>query len=689
MQLPFLSYLSTVIWRAMMSIVNNQGTDGMVSGLSPTCKKYVNQLIERALIHKLTPQDKLGIHMSGRFINEMGQFSSCSASPHMAYYLVQAGAEFVRINLGVCFSDQCTEDDWAILRNFLYEKVKEKISRPTSYFYKFNDFLVVNVSRVERYTKKVLPDPLTKIFLITLIAFSLLVVISSLYRWIYGKKRTPLKERSLFQSEESKSPAGSFMDSTLLSKNESILDVFTIQHNTAVVRTFSPTSPTNTTIDILRIMSYVGIMIMNFAFVHALISKVAVDASTRDHYIEGFQLTVLQSSLFVPDLLLFISGFTSLQSVLRVFRRTGIKTKPWRLTFVYFGLLAKKFARYSFGLFLAMTYIWKILPLLSSGPLSATDLGCTKRNFLKSIFLVNSSFAGDESRMCGPWYWYPAAEFQLFLLVPFLCMISLYRPLASLFCTLFICMGGLFLTAGYNQLNGIKASSIHDGTWITSMMTFSYLRSFCYFLGCSCALYQDYVKQCEEIHKSEDDQRLKEYDDNNCGGPTANREEIRRPKHQFFHQKNWFCNLIIVTGICIFAIDAALFSLYFKDYKDNSWYPQWKHTMFNTFGPSMFAVSLVMVVGGMVQKHYSSVSSILADSITFRWMRAVYFEVFLISVPFILTLFFSFESILTFSSEFAYYCILSEASLTLMISIVFYLLISRPFKSVLNKLIPL
>lgn len=682
MEIPFLTYLWSILMRALLSMVNNQGADGLMSDLSPTCKKYVTGLVQRALLRKFNEVDKQMIAMSGRFINELGQFSSCNASPNMAYYLFQAGADFIRINLGVCFSQECTEGDWDIMRNYLYTKVKEKISKPTSYFYKVNDYLVINVSRVVEGAKTILPDPLTKIFFASLLSFIFLVAVATLCRKFRGRRRTslsPKQSSTFFGSDEDKAQDIEFQDSTTQMKACSLIDGFTAQHNWRSIQAYQPNSPINLTIDILRILSYLGVMTMNFAFSHSLVSKIYADSSTRDYYLHGIQHTVLQGSLFVPDLLLFISGFTGLQSVLRVYERSAVYAHKKRLPLVYLAILLKRYIRYVFVLFFGMTYVWKILPLVASGPLAATDIGCTKRNFLASVFLLNSTFAGNNSRMCAPWYWYPAAEFQLFIGVPLLAFIYLHYPKTAISGSFALSILGLIVTAGYNQFYHIKAVNDHDTSWITSCMSVSYVRSFCYFLGTSCAFLQNFARLRARKQNSIAVQEM-------ILGDQQTRVQIRK---DMFWQKNWFVNVCIWAGLSLFAVDFTIFYKFFQAYKHNLWYPQWKHTLFNTFGPSGFAVSILMIFSGLIRKWYPWVVLFVADTKGFKLLRAIYFEVFIVAVPFILTLLFSLQTIQGFSPLFTYFSLIWESLLTVLIAIIFYFFISRPFTTILNKMFPL
>ena len=96
-----------------------------------------------------------------------------------------------------------------------------------------------------------------------------------------------------------------------------------------------------------------------------------------------------------------------------------------------------------------MTYVWKIMPLLATGPLKSTDFGCTDRNYVTSLLLLNNNFAGDDQRMCCPWYFYLSTDFFLYLFVHLLALLFVLSPRLSLASTLVLMASSLVYTAYY------------------------------------------------------------------------------------------------------------------------------------------------------------------------------------------------------------------------------------------------
>ena len=674
--------LWSVLLRTFNSILRNQLPDGLIHDLSPSCKTYLTGLAERALARNFNEIDLQMINYSGSFFNELGMYRTCASKTNMVYYLVQGGADFVRLNIGFCFTDQCSDEDVTIVRNFMYTKMKLLFSQPGNYFYKMTNYLVVNVTKVENFTKSLVPDPLAAIFYFLIFSFLLITTIITLTnKWKQTGKRPQIKAttRSDLTLPKSSSklriPISNFEDSAKLAKSVSLAGAFDIRENWKRISDYKVTSPEQLSIDVLRTFSYFAVNVSTYAFIHCLISKIYFDEYKLNYYLHAYHQTIVQSSLFVPDLLLFIGGFTGTAAVLRVLERKKAVEKRLMLIPMYLLMLCKRFFRYTVGMFLVMTYMWKILPTIATGPLSVSDMGCTKTNFFETLLLFNNTFAGDGKRMCNPWLWYPAADFQLFLIVPFICMLFTFCPKVGMAYSWLLTMLGLGVTFLYNQWNSIKAVNDHDATWITSCMTVSYARSFCYYLGCSVSLVQYYR---HKVSLSETPKQIQPASSHDMTQPEPTVPQQAKPRNKLYI-------FMIVSGLVIFAIDGFIFQNYMKADRLTLGYPQWMHSTFNTFGPSGFAISVVLVFSGLIYRFYSY-AHIISKSLVFKVLRAIYFEVFLVTVPFLVTIQFCLQSITGFDAGFDYAAIIWELATAIFISLFLHIMISKPYKNCLDKL---
>lgn len=657
----FLTYLWHIVVRTMVSIQDNQHEHGKLANLSPTCKLYITGLIVRTLERKWNHEDTAFLHNSGRFPNELGYFHSCSSTPNMAYYLVQAGADILRMNVGVCFSKQCTEDDWNLMRGFLSDKLTEVINRPHSIIAKVKGYLVVNVNRVEAVAKTFVADPLTVFFVATFATFTFLVLVASI-AYCCRKRRLPYKKTSTFLEDQELS--GCADDLPFATKSRSWVDIFALQANWRDIMDYKAITPHQLTVDFLRIFCVMGVFATSFAFTHALFSKIFFDITTLNYFLHSVFHTVVQGSLYIPDLYLFIGGHNCLRSAIRSFDRSKASRNKLWYPLYHLALVIKRFVKFSLPLSLTLTYLWKVMPQITHGPLSVTDLSCTKGNFLTSTLLLNSNFAGNDRRMCGPWYWYLAVDFQLFLFVPFIAFLFRLMPQIALLCSGFLSLGGLTVTLAYNQFYGVRILNIKDPSWITEAMTQSYVRSFCYFLGCFFCLIK--------LHRDSSSKPI---------SSTSSRLEaivqvVPLPTKVKINKKASLCSLI--GGLLVFSVALYYFYNYFQTYLDTTNYPQWAHSLYNGAMPSVFALSVFAVFAGIVYSCFHSMRPCLNRSRTFLVLRAVYFEVFLLSMPFILTCCFTIEQMPQFSAVVFYCTIIFEFMAVVCLSLGLRLLITAP-----------
>ena len=709
----FATYVWSIMVRLLNSIMINQTPGGLMDGLSPKCKHYIAGFVARSLVNKLNHEDRSMLMYSGRFVNELGFYKSCTSTSNMAYYLIQAGADIVRVNLGVCFTQQCSAADVQVFQNYMFTKLKEKISKPTSILFKARDYLVFNVNRVEEVAKSILGDPLAVAFYTCLLLLLTVVLLASLWKFIQDRKKlhalqTEGKSKSFLDcsevipvaTEEDKPCSdprklNQFnQDFYNCSTELTLLDCFTLQRNWRFISNYKVQSAEQMTIDFLRSLSYVGVLAMNIAYIEAELSKIGVDTTTRNYYVHGFKHTALQGSLLVPDLFLMLGGYTATLSVLRVFQRVDLQSNKLKYPLYYILLVGKRFLRYTLALFLGMAFVWKILPEISTGPLSASDLGCTRSNFWASVFLWNSNFAGNGRRMCGPWYWYPAVDFQLFLLAPLICLMYVLNPKKGIVFSGTIMTLALGVTATYDQVNKIKAVNDHDVSWITNYMTVSYLRAFPYLAGCTFALYRTYRKQQKNrapAWKTTKLSKLTLQTGTQMSQLTsiASAETISSPlpiptSLASSPTKLYICATLV--GFVIFLVNGALFYFYFQAYRHNLDYPQWKHTLFNVLAPPGFALSFLLFFGGFLHMLFPYLKQQNQPHVSLLVLRAVYFEVFIVGVPFVLWLYFSFQGIPWFANGFAYFNMLWVLAAAVFLALLFYLGVSRPYANCVYKL---
>lgn len=672
-----IGYLWALIMRTMMSILQNQHDQGMLVNLTPTCKLYLTGLIQRTMDRNMTSEDSATLDLSGRFPNDLGRFQSCTSTPNMAYYLIQAGADILRLNVGVCFSQQCTDQDWAQVRDFLTTKLQQKISQPHSFIAKIKGYLIVNINRVETVAKSFVADPLTNLFFAALVVMALLVALASLLKALHKRRRLAGSAVAEQYETDCRRPA----DSPITRKPQSFTDIFCVQETWRDIAEYRTTSPHQLSVDVLRIFCYLGVLATSFAFTHALFSKIFFDEYTLTYFLHSVYHSVVQGSLYIPDLFLLIGGYNGLQAALRVLDSSKASRSLLWYPVVHLLLVAKRFVKFSLPLTLAMIYLWKVLPQIADGPLSVTDLACTKKNFLTSLVLYNSNFAGNEQRMCAPWYWYLAVDFQLFLVVPFVAQVFRCSKKAGILCSASLALAGLLASLVYNHVYSIKVLNIEDGSWITSYMTKSYCRAFCYYLGCTVCLVQRARSQDSPLPRDTvySTPTFRVLASGSTGETLDSDCKPRISKR--------LSEATLVAGTVMFCSAYYTFYFYFQSYMDTLKLAQWKHTLYNSFVPACFAVSVWMIFAGTIYRHYSLVRRLLATKTAFLFMRALYFEILLVSMPLVLTSYFAIQSMPSFTAVLFYTTIIGELVAVMLIAFAVRCIVTAPTKRLCDSLL--
>ena len=72
----------------------------------------------------------------------------------MTYYLIQAGIDVLRFNLGLCVPDSCTIEDWKQINDAVNEKIWETASIPGSFMNTSGEYFSLNMTNVPASKKE-------------------------------------------------------------------------------------------------------------------------------------------------------------------------------------------------------------------------------------------------------------------------------------------------------------------------------------------------------------------------------------------------------------------------------------------------------------------------------------------------------------------------------------------------------
>jgi len=376
---------------------------------------------------------------------------------------------------------------------------------------------------------------------------------------------------------------------------------------------------------------------------------------------------------------------------------------------IYAFLALKRYVRYLPLFALVLVYEWKILPNMSSyGPLSATDLNCSRNKFFDTLFLRNNEYAGTDTKMCSPWLWYLKVDFELFLTVPIIVLISKLAPKVTIFFVNFLALGCSAWTAYVCQTQGIHVLNNFDGLWAVKVMNKSYLRGTCYFWGVGIALYLELKRKNSSKKNFDDDKRdsgLKENEEIlNQTMPvylpsSTNKPETlsKRPKSTQIIIKPIEKSKFIMTkstkistffSLTIFISTGAILYKYFQVTRPSQNIPIVYHTIYNTLAGPLFAISTFKILHNII-KSTSKIEKKFRLSPTYMIYRAIYFEVFMVHMAFILTRNFSWEVLSSLTPRFVNRSLPSDMIYCVVISLFFLFFVTEPCKNIWHKVIEL
>lgn len=147
--------------------------------LSQACQQNSKDTWHRFIHNEHSLQDDATLKYIGKGLNDLGYYSSCLATPNMTYYLVQAGIDYLRFNLGLCVPDACSVGDWKQISDAVNEKIWDTASTPGSFMNTSGEFFSLNITNVPESKKS--PEFGQDIYFSLLISFVGLVTILVLY----------------------------------------------------------------------------------------------------------------------------------------------------------------------------------------------------------------------------------------------------------------------------------------------------------------------------------------------------------------------------------------------------------------------------------------------------------------------------------------------------------------------------
>jgi hypothetical protein len=591
--------------------------------------------------------------------------------------------------------DKCSPTDWEFLEEKANEVIRKGLDDPTSPIYIARDYFVIYFDKVHPVDAPGLNDSYAFFFVLFLGSLLAVVASSTIYYFIQSKRRLP-KSLDKHIEEENQIITDQFEDRRKTILKRSLLQVFDIRTNIKDSTSYVVSHPGQLAADLLHFIFSTFTFAYIIPFIEAAISKVTTDKVMKDFYNSGPEDSNIQMILFIPEGYLFISAYLCTLSAVRAFSRVEVgmrKQHWWRLIICYFKLIISRYLRLAFGVLLGTLFIWKILPIVLTGPLRYTRLGCTDENFFSTLFFWNNHFAGNDKRMCGSWYYFFAMAFRLYTVVPALVLLFLFgaRKSAHTICAV-LGLTSLAYTVYYVQHNGIREVHTYDGRWLAKVFDDTYQHAFSYFLGVMCALWQ--LKAIDGFVSKYERREGDPYFDFQSGrdlGSLANtvaQEQPSKSSGRVARPRLW--EAVFTISLILFGVDYYIYVQYWQndDVDIRSW-PQWRHTLFNTFGvlilglcPVFMLAAICFRVDQPLLKHFTSIKY-------FGLMRSSHYEMAVVGIPFLLVTFMALQAVPYFDDPMVNSSILWLTAGGLALSVFAHLVVFKPLRDLSSKIVGL
>jgi hypothetical protein len=194
------------------------------------------------------------------------------------------------------------------------------------------------------------------------------------------------------------------------------------------------------------------------------------DRTQLDHIIVSFYPFVLDVFVFISAAVNAAALATALQTALD---RSSRKLSAFLL--FYLSAVLRRILRLAPMYYLLLTFYYKVLPSMTSGPLQNIVYDYTSNcpdTFALSFSLLGNILKGVDT--CMPWSWYIGLDLQLFLTAPLLVGLWLLSRATATLCLFFLCLSSCL----YSLYLFISSSLTLPSPFSTSAQTQAFMSTY-------------------------------------------------------------------------------------------------------------------------------------------------------------------------------------------------------------------
>ena len=652
--------------------------------------------------------------MSGRTINDLGNYDSCIGTAGMKFVLVNylnAATETVEIAWGQCVGVDCSEDDVAA-----YFQQFAPVDRQT--------YQVVARNSADAKNRRPFGAG----------AWSFVVVICLLILFV-GVATTINQRRKIAEASPDgkklrpeaadllllENAAGSKADTTPLlaapansskKKAKPFLELFDAVANFEALVYPKVVNQTAQVFDMLRAMAMISVLFSHEIFYRHPFSQNFVDPDYLDYTKDAWYFTFDEMAFYAVDIFFFMGGYVSIVSMSSLINSFA----PYRFTTapaVWLFCAFKRYLRIMPAYAMLLWLFYKVTPALIDGPASQATIlpwQCNSQNFWESFVLGWRASAISDQGMCTLWTWYLAVDFRYYCSIPVILIVSSMFSNKNL-AGMTICGSICIISIVWTYVQGYRNEVYYQGPGDPNQTMFKiyYIgtveRAVVYYMGCLFA----YATAKPEKKAAAGGMEVKA-DTEAAGGDKANRkeglevelkvtvankkdgpqvellatkadrkfnEELIEAKDRKDATSTAFLILCFTVGLILVAGVLSVLHYKFQLGRDVMNIDRFWTMSFLAFGKVVFVTGLLMILMAAVFGIEDFCKKIAGNRLI-QLLANLSFTMYLFHLPVIYIRLYSSRSIATYSGYSLFCATMADLSYTLILSLVIVLTVEIP-----------
>ena len=394
--------LSTLILITIQLFASLQAQDTSISDIDPKselCLNFFKNLTSSSYDGpNVTAQVSNFLQLSGHNLNDLGDYSTCKSLSGQKYTVMTLTANAGKsYSVGICGPKYCNMSELQTHSSTVAQLIANETGRD------LEDYTIAFVD--PEATK-----PRNGFWLYLTSAIFIVLISMAAAGTVLANKKRPKENQEDNQtsllSQKNNSPSKWIKVLECFDLGKNLKDIFKNEEN--------PNHDQNINVlNGLRTFAFFSV-IYGHTFSHTL-SKIK-NFSYIPIYMKSAWLLTVFGALYAVDTFFYIGGFLTGFLMLSKLRKMPMNKSS------YFQILFHRWIRLWPAYLMAILFYWKISVRMGSGPLWNNYIelaeNCSWSSWMNLLFIDNL-LAGQNP--CFGWGWYLACDFQVFLIMPFIC----------------------------------------------------------------------------------------------------------------------------------------------------------------------------------------------------------------------------------------------------------------------------